>query len=196
MTVSYGRPSASAPRLRGGLPGADEGGPFEHPSYVRASAEHEGTEPVVLDAGGGRLVLLAGGGSLHTVYGYPQPVGAATAVADALAAIDVPLRVALSPLGAGGELAQALRARLPLADERAICVTDLDSDPMEVFDASARSMVRRALREGTSVEVGAVESDFGPMYRRAMDAIGAADLSRSAMRTWPRWGWQAPSRSP
>ena len=48
MTVSYGRPSASAPRLRGGLPGADEGGPFEHPSYVRASAEHEGTEPVVL----------------------------------------------------------------------------------------------------------------------------------------------------
>ena len=178
MTVSYGRPSASAPRLRGGLPGADEGGPFEHPSYVRASAEHEGTEPVVLDAGGGRLVLLAGGGSLHTVYGYPQPVGAATAVADALAAIDVPLRVALSPLGAGGELAQALRARLPLADERAICVTDLDSDPMEVFDASARSMVRRALREGSSVEVGAVRSDFGPMYRRAMDAMGAADLYR------------------
>lgn len=178
MTVSYGRPSASAPRLRGGLPGADEGGPFEHPSYVRASAEHEGTEPVVLDAGGGRLVLLAGGGSLHTVYGYPQPAGAATAVADALAAIDVPLRVALSPLGAGGELAQALRARLPLADERAICVTDLDSDPMEVFDASARSMVRRALREGSSVEVGAVRSDFGPMYRRAMDAMGAADLYR------------------
>jgi hypothetical protein len=178
MTMSRGRPSASGSCLRDGLPAADEGGPFEHPAYLQASAEHEGTEPVVLEAGAGRLALLAGAGTLHTVYGYPQPLGAATEVADALAAIDVPLRVALSPLGAGAELAEALRGRLPLADERAICVTDLDSDPADVFDSAARSMVRRALREGSSVEIGAVRPDFGRLYRRAMDAIGADHLYR------------------
>lgn len=178
MTVSAGRPSASGVRLRDGLPGADEGGPFEHPAYLQASAEHEGTEPVLLEAGNGRLALLAGAGTLHTVYGYPQPLGVTADVADALAAIDLPLRVALSPLGAGAELADALRGRLRLADERAICVTDLDSDPEDVFDPAARSMVRRALREGSRAEVGAVQLDFGPLYRRAMDAMGAADLYR------------------
>ena len=76
---------------------------------------------------------------MHTVYGYPQPLGVTADVADALAAIDLPLRVALSPLGAGAELADALRGRLPLADERPICVTDLGSDPEHVFDPAARA---------------------------------------------------------
>jgi hypothetical protein len=196
MTVSPGRPFAPGVHLRDGLPGADEGGPFEHPAYLHASAEHEGTEPVVLETGGGRLALLAGVGTLHTVYGYPQPLGAATAVADALVAIDLPLRIALSPLGAGAELADALRGCLPLADERAICVTDLDSDSEDVFDSAARSMVRRALREGSRVEIGAVQPDFGRLYRHAMDAMGAADLYRFDARTSPGWGWQARSRSP
>jgi hypothetical protein len=178
MTVSSGRPSAPVVHLRDGLPAADEGGPFEHAAYLQASAEHEGTEPVLVESGGGRLALLTGAGTLHTVYGYPQPLGVVTDVADALVAIDVPLRVALSPLGAGAELAEALRGRLPLVDERAICVTDLDSDPTDVFDPAARSMVRRALRDGSSVEISAVRRDFGPLYRGAMEAMGAADLYR------------------
>lgn len=63
MTASAGRPSAPGMRLRDGLPAADEGGPFEHPAYLQASAACEGAEPVLLETDDGRLALLAGVGT-------------------------------------------------------------------------------------------------------------------------------------
>jgi hypothetical protein len=157
-------------------------GPFEEAGYIRASAAHEGSVPVVAEASRARLTLLrTDDGSMHTVYGYPHPVGHVSEgdlseLAEVLARIPGPLRVALSPEGCGALLAQCLRHRLPGIDERLVCVADLDGDPLDTFQPKARSKVRRALSHGTAAMVHSVAPDFGAFYRRAMRAMGAEPL--------------------
>ncbi|MGY1635485.1 hypothetical protein ACI78V_02385 [Geodermatophilus sp. SYSU D00742] len=157
-------------------------GPFEEAGYIKASAAHEGSVPVVVDAGRARLTLLrTNDGSMHTVYGYPHPVGQVSEcdlmeLAEVLALSPGPLRVALSPVGCGALLAQCLRHRVPVVDERIVGIADLDGDPLDAFKPKARAMVRRALRYGASARVGPVEPDFGVFYRRAMRAVRAGPL--------------------
>ena len=150
-------------------------GPFERPEYIRASAAHEGSEPVVVAAGEARLTLLRDSdGAMHTVYGYPHPVGHVgendlAALAGELSRIESPLRIALSPLGCGAALARHLVDKIPAAFQRPICVADLDGDPFDTFGAKARGKVRRALNRAVTIDVGPVTSDFGALYRQAMD---------------------------
>lgn len=42
---------------------------FKHPAYVRACAEHEEVDPMVLE-GSASIALLRDHDGLHTVYGY------------------------------------------------------------------------------------------------------------------------------
>lgn len=157
-------------------------GPFDAGWYLRASAVHEGSEPVCVAAGGARLSLLRSqDGGLHTVYGYPEPVGetgprALAALAERLAGVREPLRVALSPLGAGSALALRLRERLPVETERPICVLDLEGDPLQRVTRGARYEARRALRGGAVAHVGPVTLAFGGFYRAAMRKLGAEAL--------------------
>lgn len=159
-------------------------GPFEHPDYVRASATHEGSEVVVVSEGPARLTLLrSANGEMHTVYGYPHPVGHVSddnlaALAGKLSRIDAPLRIALSPIGCGAGLARNLTGRIPIASERLICLADLEGDPFAAFGAKARSKVQRALRKGVATTIGPVTADFGMLYRKAMDVHGADPLYR------------------
>jgi hypothetical protein len=162
--------------------GCAEDGPFEQVAYIEASAAHEGSVPVVVEAGPARLnLLLAGDGSLHTVYGYPHPVGQLSesdliALAQVLADIPRPLRVALSPQGCGAALAGHLRPRVRVASERLICISDLGGDPLDTFQPKARAKVRRALHHGVEAHVTSVRADFGAFYRRAMAALGTEPL--------------------
>ena len=157
-------------------------GPFEHPEYVRACAAHEGSEPFVVTAGAARLILLRRtDGDLHTVYGYPHPVGQVSeddlaALAIALGQIAAPLRVALSPLGCGALLAEHLIGRIPIAFERHVCVADLEGDPLATFGPKALGMVRRAQNRGVVHDVRTVTPDFGILYRSAMESIEADPL--------------------
>ena len=157
-------------------------GPFEQMAYLQASAAHEDAVPVVVEAGNARLNLLrTGEGRLHTVYGYPHPVGQVREadlgdLARVLADLPNPLRIALSPLGCGAALAWQLRHLLPVVAERLVCVADLDGDPLDTFHPKARAMVRRALQHGVETQVTPVRPDFGAFYRRAMAVLGADEL--------------------
>jgi hypothetical protein len=153
---------------------------FGSPAYLRAAAAHDGGTPAVIALHGVSVPMIAQpDGGLHTPYGYPLPEGesdAAALGAAAAAAVGCPhaWRAALAPLGRGAALAGALRERLAPVSSRPVCVHDLDSgEPLERFEAGARSMVRRALRAGGRLEVGPVTTTFGALYRGAMDAVGS-----------------------
>jgi hypothetical protein len=151
---------------------------FEHPAYVRACAEHEGVDPMVLE-GPASIALLRDQHGLHTVYGYPQPFGdtsqrALAQLARSLRSLGQPVRVALSPLGPGPKLAALVRSMGAVEATRPICIVDLsDADPIKSFSASARSSVRRAHRAGVEPALIPVESWFGREYRKAMSSLGA-----------------------
>jgi hypothetical protein len=120
---------------------------------------------------------------VRTVYGYPQPLGdtgdeALSRLADALAEDSNPLHVALSPLGAGGRLAEFLTDRLPVAGVRQLWMVDLERDPLAGFNRAAQAKVRRALRGGAKVEVGPVRPSFVPLYRSAMEDRSAEAIYR------------------
>jgi hypothetical protein len=170
-----------APRLVAGTPPSGIGGPFEQPSYVRACAVHEGAESCALEAGGLSIALLREPeGALHTVYGYPVPYGDGDidALAAALSGIANPVRVALSPIGPGADLAGALARRLAPVSSRPISVTALDDDPLAVFQPRAKGAVRRAQAAGVAVDVGELAPWFGPFYRATMEAMQASPLYR------------------
>lgn len=154
--------------------------PFAAPAYVEASAAHDGGVPATIALHGVRLTMVERpDGGLHTPYGYPQPEGESTpeALREAVGAAlgcRRPWRVALAPLGRGAALASAFAERLSPAAARPICIHDLGPEaPDERFEPAARSMIRRALRAGAEVTEGPVDSDFGRLYRAAMDATGA-----------------------
>jgi hypothetical protein len=166
--------SSTAPAL---LTPASYATPYEHPAYLRASAAHEGSELTELHAGARLVLLRQASGLLQTVYGYPQPLdGDVEELASCLCTSGAPLRLGLSPLGAGAALAELLRARMPIASERAICVTDLDGDPLDAFDRRARRATRTAMKRGGRVEVGRISDWFGAFYRAAMHQLGAHPL--------------------
>jgi hypothetical protein len=151
---------------------------FEHPAYVQATAEHEGVDPMVL-AGPASVVLLQDRQGLHTVYGYPQPFGntsrhALAELAESLCSLGKPVRVALSPLWPGADLAALVREAAVVEGARPICIVDLtDTEPIESFSASARNSVSRARRAGVQLALGPLESWFGHEYREAMSRRGA-----------------------
>jgi hypothetical protein len=154
-------------------------GPFDTVGYVSASANHQGAEAVFFEAGETGLWLLRSAeGGLHTVYGYPQPVGntrdeGLAQLATELATQNHSLRIALSPLEAGMRMSWHLIGRLPVINCHDVLVADLEGDPLAGFTSTARSTVRRAERGGATVELGAVTPDFGPMYRATMEAQNA-----------------------
>ena len=155
-------------------------GLFGTDAYLRASAEHDGGKPDTLALGDVRVpVIVAPDGAMHTPYGYPRPGGdtgaqaLASVAATAAWSLPRPWRFQLAPAGPGAAFAAALAERGPAADSRPICVHDLDGgDPLDRFRPEARTMVRRAQREGVRM---AVSSDpaFGVLYRAAMDALDA-----------------------
>lgn len=155
-------------------------GPFGTAAYLRASAAHDGGEPERLSLGDVRVpVVAAPDGSVHTPYGYPQPGGdtgeqALAAAADAAWSHPRPWRFQLAPVGPGAAFAAALAERGAVAGSRPICVHDLGAgDPLDRFQPEARTMVRRALRDGVRIEAGEVTPAFGALYRAAMEALDA-----------------------
>jgi hypothetical protein len=154
---------------------------FEHPSYVQACAEHEGSHAMLLE-GAASLVLLEDRRGLHTVYGYPQPFGdsstsALAELASSLAGLGHPVRLGLSPLDAGAELTALSPGVAVRENTRPICVVDLDEhDPLESFSAKARNMVRRASGGETEIQIGRLEPWFGREYLKAMRLLGADPL--------------------
>jgi hypothetical protein len=166
--------------VREALPPAGAGGAFDEPSYVAASADHTGTTPVLVEAGGAGLALLrAADGGLRTPYGYPHALGGDP---DALAAGLAGLRglwLALAPFGPGGALAAALAPRLAPESVRPICVADLDGeDRLATFDSRSRRAARTAVTRGGTVSVAPLAAWFGPFYRAAMEELSALDVYR------------------
>ncbi len=162
------------------------GSVYEQATYLEASAAHVGAEVLHVEAGGAMLPLLrAPDGSWRTVYGLPRPLGADSpetlaALADRLAREHLPLVAILSPLHPGYALGELLEARgLRRTSERLICVAELGvEDPEQGFDKRARRAIRTALARGASARISAPQPSFGPFYREAMQALGAADVYR------------------
>jgi hypothetical protein len=163
------------------VPALPTSGLFGGP-YLGACARHERADTATIVAGDIRLpALLAGDGSWHTPYGYPQPEGdgALEPLCEAVLNSESPWRLALAPVGRGAELAVLFAMRRPPSAARPIAIHELDDEPpTDRFTAAARSMVRRAQRADAELTAGPVTPAFGSFYRCAMDALGAAEIYR------------------
>jgi hypothetical protein len=166
--------------LLSGSPPPGQGGPFGSAAYLAACARHDGGTPATVQLGGVSVpVVVEHGGGLHTPYGYPQPYGdcrpeTAREFASAAVRCARRWRCALSPVGFGAELAEALGAQMRPSGSRPIAIHDLDDDePTSRFSSSARGMVRRAMKLDVETACGPPTPEFSELYRANMDSLDA-----------------------